>query len=880
LHVDRAPLGELPRGTNRLNSLITPRRSGAKRDEIALSLTRPSFANNVWGARARPIIRRIDRFRRRPTAWILVPAVLQIACAHASSDRSWTSATVDSASARERSYHSEYLTMRDGVRIAVDVYLPARASPGERLPTILHQTRYFRSLRLRWLGRVLKGDPYDHTALHRDAREDFVSHGYAWVDVDVRGSGASFGTQLSPLSPEEIRDGDEVVNWIVSQPWSNGSVGALGVSYDGSAADFLLLNRNPHVKATAPLFTPFDAYSEVAFPGGVRLSWYTQSWQRMNAALDRNRIGEVGGLSASLFVDGVHPVDGSRPDDLEAALRDHLTNVDVNESSRDIVYRDDVIAHDPWHSNGVLSPSVAGHPRGNLGTIGVFSESSYVDDLVASQAAIYNYSGWFDGAYAQAAIRRFLTVPNSGSRLTLGPWSHGGNWNCGPGGPSPSEFDHTAELRRFFDWHLKGLKTGIDEEKPVHYFTMIEGKWKASDVWPVPSTRRDLFLSAGNRLEPMPAADASEEIDRIDPEAATGDLSRWNSLVGSGPVAYPHRARADERLLIYTSAKLAMATEVTGHPMVDLFVKSNAADGDVFVYLEDVAEDGAVQYVTEGMLRARHRKLSSEAAAYNDVVPYRTFERRDAVSLVPGQVAELRFDLQPTSYLFQKGHLIRVAIAGADVSHFAPSVAPPPTVSILQGGQSASHIELPVVPRDPLADAERLLFIDERFDAGRPAARAWWIGWLTAYSTLAIGQGIAAWSLQGASYDTLRPQLVTGALASAIGVLGVLLMPSPGSWATNPNDDLADAERRLERIASGERLGHSWLAHLAAALVNGAGALVLCFVFGRPAQAALSFVGGMGVAELQIFTQPTEGTRDAVDYHHWSPAPAGLAIAF
>ena len=91
-------------------------------------------------------------------------------------------------------YSSRYLTMRDGVRIAVDLYLPAALRDGEKLPAILQQTRYFRSMELRWPYRLfLGGRPFDHTGLYAKRRKRFVTSGYAWVVVDVRGSGASYG---------------------------------------------------------------------------------------------------------------------------------------------------------------------------------------------------------------------------------------------------------------------------------------------------------------------------------------------------------------------------------------------------------------------------------------------------------------------------------------------------------------------------------------------------------------------------------------------------------------------------------------------------------------------------------------------------------------
>src|SRR5262245_11083889 len=260
---------------------------------------------------------------------------------------------------------SRSLPMRDGVRIAIDAYVPPSDRP---VPTILRQTRYCRSLAPRGpIGRrVLR--VMDHNLRMRRA---FLAAGFAWIDVDVRGSGASGGTQQFSWSPDEVRDGAEVVDWIVAQPWSNGKVGSLGVSYDGTCAEMLLVNRHPAVRAIAPLFSLHDVYADIAFPGGVHLAWFTEQWGRFNALLDRNATGEAFGLVVAMMArargvrhpviapiaarvlgriqGGVRPVDGASLDD---AIRDHAANFDVHAGAQKIVDRDDrgVLASHPEHT--------------------------------------------------------------------------------------------------------------------------------------------------------------------------------------------------------------------------------------------------------------------------------------------------------------------------------------------------------------------------------------------------------------------------------------------------------------------------------------------------------------------------------------------------
>ena len=152
------------------------------------------------------------------------------------------------AYAVSRTPASYYLAMRDGVRLAIDTYLPDGATGA--LPTLVICTPYYRRFALA-SDAPATSEPSISAGRYRDF---FVPRGYALVVVDVRGTGASFGVRESFRSPRERDDYREIVEWIVAQPWSSGAVGATGVSYVGAAADFLASTGHPAVKAIAPLF--------------------------------------------------------------------------------------------------------------------------------------------------------------------------------------------------------------------------------------------------------------------------------------------------------------------------------------------------------------------------------------------------------------------------------------------------------------------------------------------------------------------------------------------------------------------------------------------------------------------------------------------------
>ncbi len=572
-----------------------------------------------------------------------------------------------------------YLPMRDGNELAIDMWLPKGLKPDTKIPAIVHQTRYWRAPQLRFPFNL-----FSNGLLGREGKmiEKLIKNGYAFINVDARGSGASPGYRPHPWTADEIKDGAEIVDWIISQNWSNGKVGTAGVSYSGTTAEFLLVNKHPSVKAAVLMFSLFDVYDDNAFPGGVHHQYFTYNWGQANHKLDNNQL-PTDKFLAKLMVKGVAPVKGARKK-LKKAVRSHKDNLNVHDGAKSVTFRDDP------PSSGVIE------------TMDVFSPHKYVEEVNASGAAVYCYSGWFDGPYPHAAIKRYMNLNNPNNKLILGPWGHGGKWNISPHAPGEAGFDALNELLKFFDFHLKGIDTGIQEDAPVHYFTMGAEKWQAASDWPPISNPQNFYFSDHNSLvNTNPNIAEAFDSYKTDTTTGTGYYSRWKALLGmlETPTPYDDRAERDQELLCYTSSPLTEDLEVSGHPIVTLHLSSSATDGSFIVYLEDVAPDGKVHYITEGVLRALHRKTCEPSAApYKDAVPYRTYKQCDAHPLTPGEVAELTFDLLPTSYQFKKGHSVRIAIACADKDHFKNIYeGEEPTIKVYRSKEYPSGIQLPVV---------------------------------------------------------------------------------------------------------------------------------------------------------------------------------------
>lgn len=544
---------------------------------------------------------------------------------------------------------SFYLTMRDGVKIAVQLVLPKDLPADKKIPAIMTMTRYWRARQ--------DGQP----------NAFMPSHGYATVFVDARGTGASYGVWKAPFSQDEAKDYSEVVNWIVAQPWSNGKVGAIGNSYTGNTALWLASTMNPAVKAIIPRHYEFDLYAETPYPGGLLTDWLIKTWNEGNRQLDTNP--------------GVRLVDEDTDQKLyQEATKQRAENIDVYAAALQTTFRDD---------------------RTFGATLDELSLHSYSAAIEKSNVAINNWGGWFDASTPDAIIRTFLTLKNY-QRAVIGPWNHGALQNASPYQTDAAQrVMQNFEYLRFFDHYLKGVDTGLDSKKLLFYFTVGEGRWKVTDKWPIAGTATTTwYFNENNSLTTnKPTANSAEDRYTINFEATTGAKNRWHTQVG-GEVVYPDRAEEDKKLLTYTSAPLETDVEITGHPVVSLFITSTHTDGAFFVYLEEIDENGKVTYLTEGELRALHRRISNEPNPTKLPVPYHSFLKKDAMRLKPGEVAELRFHLQPISVLVKKGHRLRVAVAGHDKDTFIRIPAEgAPTISMQRNSRGLSRIELPVIKR-------------------------------------------------------------------------------------------------------------------------------------------------------------------------------------
>lgn len=561
---------------------------------------------------------------------------------------------------------SAYVAMRDGVRLAIDVWLPVGLAPGARLPTILEQTRYYRSF-------TLSADPDGACRTARQSTvEFFVTRGYAYVVVDVRGSGASFGARDGEYSEAEIADGSDVLDWITRQPWSNGRVGSQGQSYVGTTAEFLASRDHPALEAIAPSFSGYDFYSEILFPGGVKNTEFAKKWSEMIAALDRAALPEGSPISSVCPVDGDH--DRAL---LRAAIAEHQHNAEVWPLVEHTSFRDD-----SYQDQGIDQA-------------GVFYRQSAIDQADIPVQAIV---GWYDSGYALGALRRLATSSSDQNTILIGPWNHGGRYFYAPGvrEPTRSNFDMAAEKLAFFDRILRDI--GPAPGAPIRYFTTGANVWRDSASWPPRETRDTvLYFQAHGALTSRRPPLFGVDDYAADGAAQSGPGNRWRTTTGPYPVFYPDRADDDETLLTYETPPLDQALEVTGDPRLQLYLSTSARDADIFVYLEEVTARGEVNYVTEGVLRASHRRAGQTPFEPTALQP--THLRADAAPIEPGETVALDIALLPLSHQFAQGSRIRIALAPADRSHFREAPERGVEWRVFRSRTRPSHLVLPTADR-------------------------------------------------------------------------------------------------------------------------------------------------------------------------------------
>lgn len=616
--------------------------------------------------------------------------------------------------------------MRDGVRLATDVYRPAidgEPAPGQ-FPTILGRTSYDKNSPQMWVEPVA---------------EFFTPRGYVVVTQDLRGRYRSEGTgqYFHTANVNEGRDGYDTVEWIAAQPWSNGRVGTAGSSHGAIVQSMMALCRPPHLTAMWQDVGPTNMYSHCIRQGGAfalhalgMLFLHAHDAQEIRddpvgqraISEGMERLREL--VCATPFKPGHTPL--AAVSNLEKTLFDYYYR-----GAYDAFWQQECEDQERYFDRHADVPSV-------------FS------------------SGWYD-PFAGAMANYFSAMSRQNrttQRLVLGPWNHYTMRGAGTSTTGDVDFGpdavwgnrvYNAERLRWFDRWLKDIPTGVEEDPPVRIFVMgggdgrrtREGRlnhgglWRAEREWPLARTLyTGYYLHTGGGLSPdlpgendpparfchdpthpvpTPAANVTGFYEIVPlgagmAAAYTPARARMRSivpdgpthqqeapgLVGARPPYLPLSARPD--VLVFQTPPLKEDVEATGPIVVKLWISSSAVDTDFTARLVDVYPPNA-DYPA-----GYHMNLADSIIRTR----YRNGWEREAL-MVPGEVYPVQIELPPVSSLFRAGHRIRMDISSSNFPRFDVNPNTGESVgrhthtvvahnTVYLDHSRPSHVMLPIIP--------------------------------------------------------------------------------------------------------------------------------------------------------------------------------------
>lgn len=570
-------------------------------------------------------------------AAVAVPALSSLASAPIAAA---TAPAADSDFVRE----SLYVPVRDGTKLAVNVYRPAKdgVAIAGSYPVVFaftpYRARYFKD------GQVV--DMIDSPLF---GFRDLLKAGYVVATADVRGKGASFGARRGFLDQTEAHDGYDIVEWLARKPYSTGKVGLTGCSYLGGTTMLVAGTLPPSLRAVFTGATDLDKYSFVR-NGGITAQFNTRPDEPPEVDL------------ASVPVDA-----DSNGAMLKAAVAEHARNTPMAQLWATMPFRDSV------------SPLTGNRFWEEVGPY------THLNALRNPRLAWYFWDNWED----EPTEQMIKAAGNIRSKLFIGPGSH-----CIP----PKQFNVPNEQNRFFDHYLKGIDNGIDrepsytwwEERPNGTGALI----RSTTLPGAGIARAPFYLSTTANDRPAPFDRGSVTPVAAHPGSAAFDVD-YDVSKGEYFAFWPQVL--DGKGVTFTSRAFAADATLTGYPVAHLTAALDRRDAPLFVYLEDVAPDGSVHMISFGRLLASMRKLS--VAPYGNLgLPYHSGLKADSAPVTPGQRFRMDIAMSPRAYVFAAGHRLRVTIAGADPRQRNLDqirVSPPPHFTIFAGGPQGSRIDIP-----------------------------------------------------------------------------------------------------------------------------------------------------------------------------------------
>ena len=573
---------------------------------------------------------------------------------------------------------NNFVTMSDGVSIAVNVRMPTNYVPGMRYPTVFEMSGYDGgsanggTLAKDHLPPGIPEVPYD------DSRQltDMFNGDYVTVHASVRGTGCSSG-EFDLFSWRSALDGKEIIdNWIPKQGWSNGAVGIVGHSYGGITGFMVAETQPQHLKAATLSGLIDDLYRGIVYPGGVTNYGFPLLWTGgVRPAYD---VG--GGLLPGL----VRP---QRPED--SPNRQLQCGENTAGKSRTVVN----------------DPLVQGLSETDNDWFRSRSLITYVDKINVPIHIVGAYQDEQTGPRGQAHL--FEQVNDVPKRLMLTNGDHNTESTADYG------VDEIRNDRKaWLDQWVRGVNGGFGTLKQARSSVSVlfethedaNGKLvsngrKDATTFPLPDTRwTDWYLHGDGSLTTDTPAGAEPDRPYV-----TGTKRQFWSYQAGGDVGPPVTTAAGPDELTYRSEPVSTDTAIAGPITATLFVQSTAPDTELFVDVVDEAPDGSRTYLQRGLLRASHRAIDDSQSDHTpDGRIYRPYRpHTNPTNITPGQTYEYLVEVWPVGHVFRAGHQISVKVHAPPFvdSYYAYVPRSAPGVNtVLAGPDTPSRIMLPMVP--------------------------------------------------------------------------------------------------------------------------------------------------------------------------------------
>ena len=537
------------------------------------------------------------------------------------------------------------VTVRDGTTLLADVHRP---DADGRFPALIAASPYPRQIQD-------LGAPMGF--IEAGVTDFWVPRGYAHVIANVRGTGGSGGA-FGFFDAQERQDMYDLVEWAAVQPWCDGNVGMIGISYFAMTQLQAAVERPPHLKAIFPVAVTADLYEGAVHHGLLSSSFVTPFLSMVGMTSDRSdgfwRSLPVEMARKVLHVPPLHRKFGTMNGEASITLLRQLLK----------------LPHDPHPWDDLWMAVAVEHPNRDEW----WDERDLTGLLDRIDIPVYLGCDWENVPLHLPST--FVTwkalVHNSNVRMAL-LGQYGLTW--------PWESLHTEALAWFDHW-LKGYDTGIMDGPPIRYVVPGDGEWRTAESWPPPSAISELALRADGAL--------------ADEEGVPG--AREYMVLGAGLNRARPSAIDPPSMLTWDSAPLPSALDVVGVIELRLIASATAMDTAWMVTLQDVASDGAVTDVTAGWLRASLREVDEAASRPGAPV----LRCRTAQAVPIGEDVEYRIPLVSNARRFNTGHRVRLVLTSDDRDPSTPAIMNFRHASVgtssLNTIRSSSRLLLSVIP--------------------------------------------------------------------------------------------------------------------------------------------------------------------------------------